>query len=1225
MTCTRRNFLFTSLIPVVATLLLPSWAFAGTWPAYGPKTYRRSVGPAIKVTDKFRVLNPTTQYTLKAYSAGQPGLLNQGVCGCEVLLNGVQVIGPATFSRTVTQVEVPIKLLPANTITVVVAGNLGTVLSLEIIGVDDDPPVIMANLSPAPNAAGWNNSPVTVTFSCSDKTSGVASCSAPVTVSADGANQVVSGIAVDRVGNMAATSVKVNIDRTPPTITGTINPPPDATGWNTSAVTVTFTCADALSGIASCPSPVNLSAQGAGQVVTGTATDVAGNTAAATVGVNISSNDFKIRSWQVGPAGNPSSPNGKCLDYGTSPSGNGAAVFLNDCDKASPIHVIELGTRTGSGGTPLSHEVMLFAGKSVIGIHKPLVLLPGVSGAAQATTEFSLELQAPFTSPFGRLSNPANQIFRLDGDSIILEGSYVDPATKATVPGPCINTVLSTTLCPDPPPQLVLQVESARGANGSPIVAAVRNLSDNEFWDFVPQANSRSYPTSGFVPVESSNELYYAVANAGWGSVILASSPSDCKVADPLESGWSPQDIGGCIDLTGYPPLILPAGATIRGGRRGTSFGAQIYASYNAQQESMACDATCVVEVVGDYARVTGMRMRGQTRSTSAVPSQLRQNDGVVINYAGVFPNPATTAALSAVTELIATIDHNDMSDWADGAIAARSPFVDSSGNNNQCQYPNFFDSAGGQWYTCDRYSQLVHYQGSNPNTSAGVGVFGDPGTLANIRVARNFLHHNERDNGGYGVDMGNTGARFTVEGNTFDWNRHSITAAGEPHSQYRAAHNLVLSNAYGHYGTLGVDGRLQDFDMHGTDSAGNGVYFGGAGGYYVEIDGNTFLGTTGLDYRLRGYPGLNSYYHNNVSLRTHGAGFLSTDAVQFTTCTLCFNSDFPINLDSTNRFSNSSPAYTNPTARLGVGDFDGDGVDDLFLATGASWYYSPGGQRDWRFLNAAAEPIDQLLFGDFDGDGRTDVVATRAGQLVVSWGGISAFDVLNANPLPCTSISDMAVGDFDGDGKADIFCADGETWWISYGGNTPFVQVIVADHTLVKYLRFGDFDGDGTTDVFGVVNGAYSTPRWQIRRSFKGYQGFLGGWQPMPVSLTSHPASVDGLVVADFNGDGAADIGMSCFSLSRPGCWQISLGGAQGWQQYTIGSWATDLSAVGYFLGHADANGGRLPADLLFWNTAPFSSVGAMCDSSTGVNTELCLSVGGANPAYRYTSQDMR
>ena len=637
-----------------------------------------------------------------------------------MVLNGVQIIGPATFSRTVTQVAMPVTLLPSNTITVVVAGNAGAMLSFEIVGVDNDPPGITASLSPAPNAAGWNNSPVTVTFACSDKTSGVASCPAPVTLSADGANQVVSGIVMDRAGNVAATSVTVNLDQTPPTIIGTMNPPPDTTGWNTSAVTVTFTCTDAASGIASCPSPVNLSAQGAGQVATGTATDIAGNTATATFTVNISSNDFKIQSWQGGPDGNPSAPSGKCLDYGTSPSGNGAAVFLNDCDKANPIHVIELGTRTGSGGTPLLHEVMLFAGKSVIGIHKPLVLAPSGAGAPQPPTEYSLELQIPFTSRFGQISNPANQIFRLDGDSIILEGNYVDPATKAIVPGPCINTVVSTTLCPDPAPQLVLQVQNARGANGSLIVAAVRNLSDNEFWDFVPQANSRPYPTTGFVAVGSANELYYQMANAGWGSVFVASSPTDCKVTDPLDSGSSPQDIGGCINLTGYPPLFLPAGATIRGGRRGTSFGAQIYASYNTQQENLPCDGTCVIQIVGDYARVTGLRIRGQSRSTSDVPSQLRQNDGIVINYAGVFPNPATTAALSAVTELIVTVDHNDMSDWADGAVAARSPFVNSSSNNNRCQYPNFADSANGQWYTCDRYSKLCPIRARIPTPTLG-------------------------------------------------------------------------------------------------------------------------------------------------------------------------------------------------------------------------------------------------------------------------------------------------------------------------------------------------------------------------------------------------------------------------------------------------------------------------------------------------------------------------
>jgi hypothetical protein len=50
---------------------------------------------------------------------------------------------------------------------------------------------------------------------------------------------------------------------------------------------VTFTCADALSGVESCPQPVTLTEDGPNQVVTGTAVDLAGNSATATVTVSI--------------------------------------------------------------------------------------------------------------------------------------------------------------------------------------------------------------------------------------------------------------------------------------------------------------------------------------------------------------------------------------------------------------------------------------------------------------------------------------------------------------------------------------------------------------------------------------------------------------------------------------------------------------------------------------------------------------------------------------------------------------------------------------------------------------------------------------------------------------------------------------------------------------------------------------------------------------------------
>lgn len=79
-------------------------------------------------------------------------------------------------------------------------------------------------------------------------------------------------------------------DETPPTITGGPTTEPNAAGWYNGPVTVHFTCSDDGSGIAFCSPDVALESDGAGQSVTGTAVDLAGNTAETTVGgINIDS------------------------------------------------------------------------------------------------------------------------------------------------------------------------------------------------------------------------------------------------------------------------------------------------------------------------------------------------------------------------------------------------------------------------------------------------------------------------------------------------------------------------------------------------------------------------------------------------------------------------------------------------------------------------------------------------------------------------------------------------------------------------------------------------------------------------------------------------------------------------------------------------------------------------------------------------------------------------
>jgi hypothetical protein len=61
--------------------------------------------------------------------------------------------------------------------------------------------------------AGWHNTSVTVSFDCQDAESGIATCTAPVTVNVDGANQSVTGEAADVAGNTASVTVAISLDQ----------------------------------------------------------------------------------------------------------------------------------------------------------------------------------------------------------------------------------------------------------------------------------------------------------------------------------------------------------------------------------------------------------------------------------------------------------------------------------------------------------------------------------------------------------------------------------------------------------------------------------------------------------------------------------------------------------------------------------------------------------------------------------------------------------------------------------------------------------------------------------------------------------------------------------------------------------------------------------------------------------------------------------------------------
>lgn len=257
-----------------------------TWVAWGPVDFKHDSGAPQLFSQNFTVHNPNTTYTLKLFNGGGTGQFLL-VSSAIVTLNGVQIFGPSDFNQTVTTLGKPVTLSSTNTVATLMASAPGSGFTLEIIGVDNDPPTIVASVSPTPNADGWNNSDVTVHFTCDDATSGIASCPNDVIVSTESANQTISGTATDLAGNTASTSVTINLDKTAPTLQ--IVSPTAGASVTVSPIMVSGTVSDAISGVK-------------GVTCNGDAAPVSGTTFTCQVGLKLGSNTITVQA--IDKAGN---------------------------------------------------------------------------------------------------------------------------------------------------------------------------------------------------------------------------------------------------------------------------------------------------------------------------------------------------------------------------------------------------------------------------------------------------------------------------------------------------------------------------------------------------------------------------------------------------------------------------------------------------------------------------------------------------------------------------------------------------------------------------------------------------------------------------------------------------------------------------------------------------------------------------------------------------------
>lgn len=167
-------------------------------------------------------------------------------------------------------------------------------------------PVTEAAISPDANATGWHIDEVRVDLAASDaggagvkeieRAAAGATTLPPAVTPGDVAEQIITAegtttltfLARDLAGNAeAAQSLDVRIDRTPPLLITETDRAPNGHGWFNAAVTVRFLASDALSGLVTSTPDLAVVTEGAGQEVTGFASDLAGNQTAATAILNI--------------------------------------------------------------------------------------------------------------------------------------------------------------------------------------------------------------------------------------------------------------------------------------------------------------------------------------------------------------------------------------------------------------------------------------------------------------------------------------------------------------------------------------------------------------------------------------------------------------------------------------------------------------------------------------------------------------------------------------------------------------------------------------------------------------------------------------------------------------------------------------------------------------------------------------------------------------------------
>jgi RHS repeat-associated protein len=241
------------------------------------------------------------------------------------------------------------------------------------------------------------------------------------------------------------------------------------------------------------------------------------------------------------------------------------------------------------------------------------------------------------------------------------------------------------------------------------------------------------------------------------------------------------------------------------------------------------------------------------------------------------------------------------------------------------------------------------------------------------------------------------------------------------------------------------------------------------------------------LDYRGYAVGDFNGDGLKDITFANYvGSG--SEHAVNFITCISYIDENGTLNFNKVQNNCEIDIGFQNNTPLLLTGDFNGDGIDDLFTRNSTSGSHLFMGSNSNPLVNESIATINQTIQipallkpGDFDGDGKTELLSIYSmnGVNITRLAGLNANNtVMDIHPSNhhFDMTKEILAGDFNGDGKMDIIQVNnGGEWMLScsfgqgFADETNVAGIGLDDlnnHTVSVTL---DVNGDGKTDIISI------------------------------------------------------------------------------------------------------------------------------------------------------------